>query len=327
MSEKVELPYPTTPTEIGEHTVSFITSGVAAGGTAEVQADQVKIIEDAGWTVDGPYDGEFTPSLQGTLIEQAVLRGVDGIILYSIPPETVPAAVKSAQEAGIPIVCSFCQPTQPTEGVTLIGETAESLVTPQIPVILADLNKDDATIVVVRFENNTVEANTSEQIRLIEEQCPDCKVETIVFSVSDLGKPTVPAYVNMLREYPEGELDAVIAPFNPAATSLINTAEQAGRDDFRIHVTFGDAEIGQQIESGEHAPLLAGSVIESPIFKGYAIVDALARVFNDQEVPDYSNLPGAPIMQQNAGEYLNDDGRWETDEMKAKFYEQWGLSD
>jgi ABC-type sugar transport system substrate-binding protein len=325
LSKKIELPYPTTPTELGEHTVAFITSGVAAGGTAELQAEQVDIIKSVGWAVDGPHDGKFTPSVQATLIEQAVLRKVDAIVLYSIPPETVPAAIEAARGAGIPIVCNDCQPSEPMEGVTLIGSSAESLVTDQIPVILADLNKEDATIVVVKFENNTIEANTSEQIRLLEEQCPDCKIDTIVFATEDLGKPTVPAYVNMLREYPEGQIDAVIAPFVPAGTALINSAEQAGRDDFRVFVTFGDGDIGLQIKSGEHAPLLAGAVVTSPLFSGYAYVDTLARIFNDQDVPDYSHLPGAPIMKQNADEYINDDGRWAPEEMQSKFSEQWGL--
>ncbi|RHW26249.1 sugar ABC transporter substrate-binding protein [Nocardioides immobilis] len=326
LSQDFTLPYPTEPVDLGKHTVTFINLGVAAGGNAEVQADQVEVIEKAGWTVDGPYDGEFTPSVQATLIEQAVLRGTDGIILGSIPPHTVPEAIKSAQDAGIPIVCNECKPSDPVDGVTLVGSSAESLVQHQIPMVLAAVNKDDATIVLVTNEAATVVANNAEQERLIGEQCPDCTVVQVPYANSDIGKPTVPSFTNMLREYPPGTIDAVITPFTPGTTAMVNLAEQAGRDDFKIFDTYGDAPIGQQIADGEHAPLLAGTVLISQLFVAYADVDALARVFNGQEVPDYGNNPAVPIMQQNAADYVNEDGRWVPEDMQSAFYEQWGLS-
>jgi ABC-type sugar transport system substrate-binding protein len=98
LSRSYELPYPTKPTHLdAKHTITYINLGVAAGGNAEVQQVRKRILEKSGWTIDGPYDGKFTPSVQATLIEQAVLKGTDAIILDSIFPSTVPAAVQSAR--------------------------------------------------------------------------------------------------------------------------------------------------------------------------------------------------------------------------------------
>lgn len=326
LTQTYGLPYPTTPTDLeGSRDVTYINLGVAAGGNAEVQQVRKEILEKSGWNIDGPYDGKFTPSVQATLIDQAVLKGTDAIILDSIFPSTVPAAIKSARDAGIPIVCNACMPEESGDGVYVIGSSAESLSENQIPMVLSAVGKDDATIVLVAAEYESNKASTEVQKRLLDEQCPGCEVVEIPFASSDLGKPNVPSYTNMLREYPPGEIDAVITPFSPATTSLITMAEQSGRDDFKIINTYGDAPISTQVKEGQFAPLLFGDVIVSQTFISYADIDTLARVFNGQEVPDYSNLPAAPIAKQNAADYVNDDGLWAPEEMESRFLEQWGM--
>ncbi|MGW6335929.1 sugar ABC transporter substrate-binding protein [Nocardia rhamnosiphila] len=324
--ERYELPYPMTPTDLGEaRNVTYINLGVAAGGNAEVQQVRKEILEKSGWNIDGPYDGKFTPSVQATLIEQAVLEGTDAIILDSIFPSTVPAAIQSARDAGIPIVCNACMPEESSDGVYVIGSSAESLSENQIPMVLAAVGKDDATIVLVAAEYESNKASAKVQRALIEDQCSQCEIVEIPFASSDLGKPSVPSFTNLLREYPPGEIDAVITPFSPATTSLITVAEQSGRDDFKIINTYGDAPLSTQIKEGQFAPLLFGDVIVSQAFISYAAVDTLARVFNGQEVPDYSNLPAAPIAKQNAADYVDENGLWAPEELESKFFEQWGM--
>ncbi|WP_182481320.1 sugar ABC transporter substrate-binding protein [Nocardioides immobilis] len=327
LSQEVELPYPTSPTDLGgDRNITYIANGLAAGGNAEVAEARAEIYRKSGWTIEGPLDGQFTPSVQATLVEQAVLKGADGIIVDSIFPSQAPAAFKSARDAGIPIVCTHCQPEESGNDVYMIQPSAESLTEPQIALVLAAVGKDDATIVVVGAEFDSSKAVAESQLRLLEEQCPGCEIADITFPTSDLGQPTSPAFTNLLREYPPGQLDAVITPFAPATTVLLNLAEQAGRDDFKVVNTFGDAPISTQIRDGERAPLLFGDSIISQLFIGYAVIDTLARVFNGEEVPDYSNLPAAPIAQQNAADYVNDDGLWVPEDMESKFFELWGLN-
>jgi ABC-type sugar transport system substrate-binding protein len=327
LGQKFELPYPTKPTDIGKRKITYIVGGIAAGGTAEIAERRKAVIEKAGWEVEGPLDGKFTPSTQATLIEQAVLRKSDGILVDSVFPSAVPGAYKSAKDAGIPIVCTVCMPEPSSDGVYMVSVSADSLVKYQIPLVLAGVGKKDATIALAVDEGTrSVNEANKEQERMLKEQCPDCKLAKINFTPADLGKSSVPSFVDMLRQYPEGKLDAVITPYAPATTALIQIAQQAGRDDFKIFNTYGSPPISTQIKEGQYYPLLFGDVIFSQEFASYASIDALARAINGEEVPDYSNLPAAPITKQNAADYVSKNGDWVPEDMQDKFYEQWGLN-
>ena len=328
LSQDFKLPYPDAPTKVsGNRKISYITGGFAAGGASEVAQERKVILEKSGWTVEGPLDGEFTPSSQATLIQQAVLKGVDGIVLDFIFPSQVSAAVDSAREAGIPIVCNLCMPEKSSEGVYMVGTDVETVVKQQIPLVLAAVNKPDATIAVVTDSGNAiVNAANKVQIPMLKEMCSGCKVVEVTYTLADLANPVAASYANMLRQYPRGKLDAVITPFTAAATPLIKLAEQSGRDDFKIINTYGDAPASTQIKEGQHFPLLFGDVMLSQAFVSYADVDTLARVFNGDAVVEYNALPVAPITRQNAEKFVNENGRWVPEGLEQNFFKVWGMS-
>jgi ABC-type sugar transport system substrate-binding protein len=303
-------------------------SGQAAGGNAEIQQTRKKVYEDAGWEVNGPLDGEFTPSKQATLVQQAVLEGTDAIILDSIYQSTAPEAYKAAKDAGIPIVCNFCFPEESSDGVIAVGPSADSIVEDLVPAVVASAGKKDATIALITTDEiESVKVTTEAAETLLEDQCPDCRIVKVPFSTADFTKPVVPSYTNLLRKYPQGTIDAVISPFGPATTPLISLTEQSGRSDFKVFDIYAAAPISTQIKTGQYAPLLAGGAIVSQAFISYADVDALSREFNGDDPVDYSNLPLAVIMKSNATDYVNDDGLWAPDDLESRFHELWGLSD
>ncbi|WP_181035140.1 substrate-binding domain-containing protein [Arthrobacter sp. B0490] len=328
LSQEFEFPYPEEPTTVdGDRTISYILGGFAAGGASEVAQERLGILQSSGWTVEGPLDGKFTPSAQATLIEQAVLKGVDGIVLDFIFPSQVSGAIDSARAAGIPVVCNICAPEESSEGVYVIGATVETSVEKQTELVLAALDKPDATIAVVTDAGNAIVGAANDiQIPLLKEGCPDCNVVEVTYTLADLAKPVAASYANLLREYPAGSLDAVITPFTAAATPLVRLAEQSGRDDFKIFNTYGDAPSSTQIKEGEFYPLLYGDTMVSQNFVSYADVDTLARVFNSQPVVAYNDLPIAPITGENADRFVNDDGRWVPDGLEEKFSKVWEMN-
>ena len=328
LNQEFELPYPDAPTTLkGDRQISYIIGGFAAGGASEVAQERKLILEKSGWTVEGPLDGEFTPSAQATLIQQAVLKGVDGIVLDFIFPSQVSAAVDSARKAGIPIVCNLCAPEKSSEGVHIVGTDVETVAKQQIPLVLAAVNKPDATIAVVTDSGNAiVDAANKVQIPMLKEMCSGCKVVEVTYTLADLANPVAASYANMLRQYPKGSLDAVITPFTAAATPLIRLAEQSGRDDFKIINTYGDAPASTQIKEGQHFPLLFGDVMLSQAFISYADVDILGRAFNGDAVVEYDALPVAPITRQNADKFVNESGRWVPEGLEEKFFKVWGMN-
>ena len=327
LNQTFEFPYPEAPTVIAkDKKISYIVGGFAAGGASEVAQERKAILDKSGWTVDGPLDGQFTPNQQATLIQQAVLNGADGIVLDFIFPSQVSSAIDAARAANIPVVCNLCMPEESSQGVYMVGANVATVVKQQTPLVLAAVNKPDATIAVVTDSGNAiVSAANKIQIPLLKEQCPGCKVVEVPYTLADLAKPVAASYQNMLQQYPPGALDAVITPFTAAATPLINLAEQSGRDDFKIINTYGDAPASLQIKNGEHFPLLFGDVMISQAFASYGDVDTLARVFNGDAVVAYDDLPMAPIAKQNADKFVNDDGRWVPEGLEANFFKVWGL--
>ncbi|WP_104181946.1 substrate-binding domain-containing protein [Arthrobacter sp. B0490] len=328
LNEEIELPLPQEPTTVGgDRQITYIIGGQGAGGASEVAAERKTIIEKAGWTVDGPLDGKFTPSTQATLIEKAVLSGVDAIVLDFIYPSQVAGAIDSARAADIPVICNQCMPEKSSDGVYMIGTDVELVAEQQTRFVLAALDKPDATIVVgVDSGQAIVKAWQEALIPMLKEECPGCEIVEIPFTAADIGKPVAPSLVNMLSQYPPGQLDAYIAPFGPAVTSLLGLAEQAGRDDFKIIDTYGDAPVSTWIKNGEHSPLMYGSTLISQSLLSYGDVDTLARIFNGQPITDFSTVPVAVIAAENADKFVADNGRWQPDGLEDTFQELWGIT-
>ncbi len=328
LSKDYPLPYPTTPVKVdGDHKVTYISGGIAAGGNDKITNARADILKETGWDVTGPLDGKFSPAAQGTLMQQAILSGTDAIVLDSIYPSQNPEAFKQAREANIPIICNMCEPEEMPEGVTSIAATADSLAEFLVPLVVASVDKPDATIVLVNVEENpSIVDNIDTMKKAFADQCPGCQVDTVNLTFADLGKPAPPVFVNMLNQYPSGKLDAVVGPFSAATTQVITLAEQAGRTDFKVFDTYGNQPESEWIRDGVHTPLLVGGNIVSQTFISYAVVDTLARIFNDMPVEDYGSLPAPPIAKQNAAKYVDADGQWAPEDMESKFKTLWGLS-
>ena len=318
---------PDEPTMVeGDRNVTYILGGQgpAAGAIAAARKD---LFEEVGWTVNGPLDGKFAPSTQATLIEQAVLDGTDAIVLDFVFPSQIPAAMESARAADIPVICTQCMPEKSSDGVYMVGTDVNLVAEAESDLVLAAVNKPDATIAVAVDDGiSIIKAWQEELVPMLKEKCPGCEIVEVPFVSADIAKPAAPSLVNLLQEYPEGKLDAFIGSSGPSTTSMLNLAEQSGRDDFKIFDTYADSTVATWIKDGEHAPPLYGAVMISAPLMDYATVDTLARIFNDQETTDFSETPILAITQQNAAENLAPSGWWEPEGLKEDFLELWGMT-
>ena len=328
LAKDYPLPYPDSPTKLGEHSITYIAGGLAGGGSAETAALKKTIFDKTGWQVEGPLDGKFVPSEQSKLIQQAVLNDTDAIILDFISPAAVVAGIDAAREAGIPVVCLNCAPEKMPEGVIAVGNNTESMTKDLIPLVVASVEKPDATIIIVTLDEfAATKAESAAQEKLISEQCPQCTIAKVPVTAADTSQPVVPAFSNMLRQYQPGQVDAIITPASPATASLVKIAEQTGRNDFKIFGTYADPPVSTWLQSGQYTPPLYAGVVYSPAHQAFTAADILARIFNGQPLYEADGLAGAIITAKNADALLDEQGMWVPQGLEEKFMSQWELSD
>ena len=284
-------------------------------------------LKEVGWSVPPVADGKFNPAVQATLVQQAVLDKVDAIILLSVSPSAIPEAIKSAQDAGIPIVCELCLP-DPTEGVIYVGAMPETQGELEGRLVAASIGKPDAKLVMVRSDELPVLVAQSDSVKTtLAELCPGCSLEEVQVQLADLGKPAIPALVNILQSHPEGELDAVLVHSNSLAESMLQIAQQQGRNDFKIYSIGGTKPWVDYVAEGTNLPITYADLKYPHAWQTYAVIDLAARAINGDELWDATTgVAGLPVTQENAGQFLDAEGNWTPEGMKEKFYALWGMS-
>jgi ABC-type sugar transport system substrate-binding protein len=293
----LDFPRPEEPVDPGTHDVAVVAAGLASSGPATVASELALALDAIGWTAPDAYDGKFTPTEQAALIQKAVEDEADVIFLVAITPDAVAAGVSSAQEAGIPIMCILCGPDLP-EG--MIGIEADAEASGRGQAEFAVLNSDpDATIVVYQnteFASSTVQSASA--AARVQELCPDCTVETPSLLLAEAREAGAPIWTSLLGEYPEGELDYVILPFDSPSGALAQTASQLGRTDFGI-VGFGAlSPYVDMIGVGEPPTAKASLAMSTPYF-AWAAVDQAARTLAGEENWVSDAMPVGLITMEN----------------------------
>jgi ABC-type sugar transport system substrate-binding protein len=319
----VEFPMPTEPVTPGTHRVAVITSGLASPGPSVLAQNTMEAIRRLGWTADKPGDGKFTPTTQAQLIEKAVLDRVDGIILVSITPSAVAAAVKSASDAKIPVVCALCGPGLP-QGMVGVGNDGKAAGRAQAAYAASLAKPGDTVVVYQNTEFKQSEEQMAEAARALKEMCPDCKVETPSLLLAQAALPNAPIFTSLLNKYRQGSLSSVVMPFDTPASVLANSAAQLGRDDFAVIGLGALSPFVEMVGTGTPAVAKSDVLISTP-FYGWASVDQLARMLAGKQPWTADTMPVALIDKSTYGNYTR--GNFfvmPKFDYKAKFAELWG---
>ncbi|SEG91887.1 ABC-type sugar transport system, substrate-binding protein, contains N-terminal xre family HTH domain [Thermomonospora echinospora] len=319
----VEFPMPTEPVNPGAHRVAVIASGLASPGPSVLAENSMEAIKAIGWTADPPGDGKFTPTTQAQLIEKAVLDKVDGIILVSITPSAVAAAVKAADDAGIPVVCALCGPDLP-EGMVGVGNDHKAAGRAQAAYAASLAKPGDTIVVYQNTEFKQSEEQMAEAAAAVKEMCPDCKVKTPSLLLAEAMQPNAPIFTSLLNDYRKGSLSSVVMPFDSPASVLANSAAQLGRDDFAVIGLGALSPFVDMVGTGRPAVAKADVLISTPLY-GWASVDELARMLAGAKTWAADRMPVALVDQETYGNY--EKGKLfvlPKFDYKAKFTELWG---
>ncbi|RAY16351.1 hypothetical protein DPM19_05585 [Actinomadura craniellae] len=323
LAGNVEFPMPTAPVAPGTHRVAVITSGLASPGPSVLAENAMEAIKKIGWTAAPPGDGKFTPTTQAQLIEKAVLDKVDGIVLVSITPSAVAAAVKAAEGAGIPVVCALCGPELPT-GMVGVGNDHKAAGRAQAAYAASRAKSGDTVVVYQNTEFKQSEEQMAEAAAAVKEMCPGCTVKTPSLLLAEAMQPNAPIFTSLLNTYRKGSLNSVIMPFDSPASVLANSAAQLGRDDFSVIGLGSLAPFVDMVGAGRPAVAKADVLISTPLY-GWASVDELARMLAGVPTWTADRMPVALVDQKTYGNYKKGNlFVLPKFDYEAKFAELWG---
>jgi ribose transport system substrate-binding protein len=297
----VEYNLPTESVDPGEHHIAIIASGLASPGPTVLSQNAQDAVEAIGWTADPTTDGKFTPTTQAQLIQQAVLDKVDGIILVSITPAAVDAAVQAAADAGIPVVCALCGPGLP-DGMVGVGNDPDAAGEAQAAYAASVAKPGDTVVVYQNSEFKQSEEQMSHAADTVEQLCPDCKVERPDLTLAESATPNAPIFTSLLQQYGEGDLSSVLVPFDTPASVLANSAQALGRTDFNVVGLGALSPFVDMVGAGQPVVAKADVLLSTPLY-GWASVDELARMLSGADTWDAESMPVGLVDQSTYGDY------------------------
>jgi ribose transport system substrate-binding protein len=291
-----ELPEPTGPAS-EEFTVGFLLNNGAVGTLVAIQKAAQAQVEALGGKFIA-YDAATDAQKQVSQMNQLISQKVNAILAYSITDATLTQGIKSAADAGIPVI----QVEVPTNPETPLNPGAASLLT-----IAHDLG-------------------CWETMKFISEQTPGASVsfmnyglpnEAIVhildrghYWAEQFGLTILPDEVSAINPSPAAASDAAqsilakhpdvnyIVTFNDvSANATVNVLKAAGNDTIKVVTpNGGDAITAPLITDGSVAAVWAAPYEE---LGRQAAIAAYMAITNQGTIPERAMVAGQLATQDN----------------------------
>jgi ribose transport system substrate-binding protein len=250
--------------------------------------------ESLGWEFN-VYDGRSDASRWLGGVQQALAAGADGIVVGYLDCPAVRNALKQAKEKGVPVVniegsdCSQLKKGDEDLFSHIVNYTGgegfrdwmQAWGGAQADWVIAKTGGKAKTIVTRQTDTTTTQLSGKGAIDGMK-KCSGCEiVETIDFVGTDLGPPLQQKIEQALVRHPDA--DSFIAAYDGVLTAGggANALKASGRLD-KLHVAGGEGDAPNieliRADNGQDAC----SGIPTG-WEGYAAVDALVRLFADQD--------------------------------------------
>lgn len=274
-------------------------------------------------------DNTADPSETSRLIEQGISRGVDAIIVQSQEADLVAAPLRSARDAGIPVIILFeDDPRLPPESSAELGVVAEasfcytcggSLIADWIAVDSG--GQANASV----FWNPDVGISAVLNDGLMaqaEETCASCEIEYIDLLVSQWSDRLPTLTASALQN---DDLTHLIPHFDGMISFMEPTIKQVGAEESVDVVSFNsDPPFMRLLQDGDTVDALVGSPVE---WMGWAVADQTLRILAGMDpVPD-ENVPLRLFDEKNIGEIdlSQTESEWFGTDFRSAYRELWGL--
>lgn len=317
-----EFPMPTEPVTPGTGTVAVLGGGF----TAPIHAEQARNAEVAaevmGWNVLGPFDGQFSPAVQGGYVDQAVQAEATGIVMIALDVNAIKGSVDRALDAGVKITCVMCDSGQEFRDKGVIDVAVDFQTQGEyLGWYLIAKSEGESEIL------STVEPASPQTVKrheglksVIDENCPGCTVESLTIPSADTALPGPPQWSSFLTANPGSITDAV-GYFDGLAKPMFDTLVQTGVEGITVNGYDADASTIEILRSDKAG---FGATVGEPYeFATWGALDQIARAKAGMPLWESTNLPNILITADNAKQYapyLAPAGDW-----KAQFTSLWGM--
>lgn len=282
----------------------FISPSQATGYALALSKSVTAAAEAAGMEAT-VFDGKNQPDRFTAGFSQAVQSGADGIILYAVNPELVPAGLKRAKAADIPVITMATGVRVPpdTGVITEIDHDreAEGRYMANYAAFMTDCEVNGAITLDQTYVGLVTERDAI--VSQLKELCPDtCEVQDDEARLATMATELAPSTQSLIQRNPD--LNTLFATFDQLATYQIPAAEQSGTD-VKIVGTNGLPENLKAVKEG--SPQVADIAYVPPEYFGWLGIDQLGRAMAGVELGDESGEPLETPVQTFDAENLPDD--------------------
>lgn len=315
------FPGPTTAFSPGHKKAMIIACGFEAPVCAQESNFALAALTQMGWQ-GSVQDGKLSPQTQSGLVNQAVLAGDNGILLYGIDVNTIKASIDGAISKHIPIECLACYSGALRDhGVTDVTTDFQTQGTMMGYYLVAANNGKAKAVDFVDHAFPQTSLRTA-GVQQVLSQCSTCKLTVRQMSVSETAQPGPPTWTAFLSQNPPGTYTDAVALYDGAGAPMAKTLKSQGRTTPVVDGYDADPDIVTALATKS---LPYGITIGEPLpYEAWAAVDLLGRAAAGKPLWNGGDaLPSVIISSSNAsqynGKYFAPQGDW-----KAKFLKLWG---
>lgn len=296
--------------------VVVVPCGMAVEGCKRQAEGFIEAADALGWTTT-LVDPKGDPAQDNAAIDQAITQKADAVFLVSIDPDIVSGSIQRARDAGIKVIASATDNTTGLDHeVNLHGEKEGEMLAAQIVVEtggnakIAMFTGNEFKTVVKRVEGS----------KSVFDECSGCEIVSEQdISQTAGGSDLVSLVQSTLQANPD--INVVWAPYDAAATDMVQAVMQSGRDDVIVASFNGNLQNLDFIRSGTIQRVVIGEALE---WVGWAGADAVLRLAQDAPMVEDDGVPARILTADN----LPDEGTaWEGDfDFRSQYKSMWGLS-
>jgi len=276
----------------------------------------------------GTSNGDVAKGAQ--VIEEAVERGYDAIVISTFEPSLVANASKAAKAAGIPIISQFTTnpelPTPEYEELGVFGNVAFPISDEGALVadyIIADSGAEASTVFIGSSDSEASNIILGGAESQFDEVCTSCEFKVNDVLVSDWATRLGPVAGTSLQN---PSVDYLFPVFGDMATFMTSEINKAGRPIGVGTLSANDSQL-KEMQAGKG--VITASVGQPVNWAGWATIDqALRAVVGADPVAD-EEIPVRLFTDKNIGEIdlsKPEDTWYGPVDHRAEYMELWGLS-
>lgn len=244
--------------------------------------------EALGWELE-VIDTAVTPETAVAAFQLAITMQPDAVIDSGWPPVVIGDQLAELEEMGVPVIAWGTVAELGQDGVVArITQEADLVERGEWVAqwVLADRGEEANVLYVSLDIYDLLRIHHESFNETFSAGCPDCGNTDLAIGPTDIGAGLPAMIVNALRANPD--VNYVVPAYDDMSAGLPEAIEAAGLD-----VQIADNGGGTLSREGVQNGTIAVNVPDSPEYLGWVAMDALARHFNGDPVPDelYAKTP------------------------------------